>query len=269
VPDAALAAVGAAVSRLRSRLAGQVPVLPGRLVVRDRAGVTRLDPAVVTADVAAFARGCATARAAARAGRSSEAVAAHEAVRAWYRGHLLATPGYPWVYDPGEDGVSLDEQYRQLQRDATAALAGLYDDAGGHARAAPLYEELPRADPTDAAAAQQPLRGHLRLDDRAALERAYRDLAAWARAALGGDEDEDGSQDREGGAGDAAGASDPLDSATVRFYETLRSDLERRAASGGTGGAASPALAGRGAPGADSVAPAPTTGITGSAVRAA
>jgi nucleoid-associated protein YgaU/DNA-binding SARP family transcriptional activator len=275
-PDAAPAdaanAMGAAVSRLRSRLARQVPGLPGRLVVRDRAGGSRLDPAAVATDVAAFVRACAAAREAARAGRPEEAAAGYEAARALYRGHLLAAPGYPWAYDPGEDGVSLDEQYRRLHREATTALAGLYEEDGGPARAAPLYEELARAEPTDAAAGQRLLRAYHRLGDRAALARAFRDLATWARAALGDDEDVDG-EDEEAGAADPAGATEFLDPETVQLYETLRADLERRAAAGGAGGREAgdraPGDRGGGGARAAGATPRPSAEAAGETVRAA
>lgn len=219
-----LRALHTALSRLRSRLIEQVPGLPGAAVRQERSGVCRLDPGLVATDVGRFVALCAAARRAPPA----EAAGMYETARTLYRGHLLETPGYPWVHDPGDDGVSLAEHYRVLHRRATQALARLYEETDRPDQATPLYEELVRVDPTDTETVHRLLRLHHRLGDRLALVRTIQDLKGWLRMALA---DPDEPEDAGGTEGDAAAYAP--DSETLRLYEELRGDLEQREATAG------------------------------------
>jgi DNA-binding SARP family transcriptional activator len=230
-PDSAPVALRQALSRLRRRLTEQVPGLPGHVVRQERSGVCRLDRALVATDVGEFVRLTGEARRA----PAGEAVPLYEAARALYRGRLLETPGYAWVYESGDDGVSPSEHFQTLHRRTTQALARLLEEAGEAAGAAALYEELVRADPARTDALHALLRLHHRLGDPAALDQTVRDLRGWLRTALG-DADDVEEAGRAGAAGE--GGDCAPDPETLRLYERLRADLVPGRGTSGTGEAA-------------------------------
>src|SRR5262249_39378498 len=137
-----------------------------------RHGLYSLDTAAVSSDVHRFAELCEA------AGRLPPEAArrAYEQTRALYRGDLLAERPYPWIDERDESGLTLREQYREMHRRATEALADRSLADGDAAAAVPLYRELLHAEPTLEGVARQLFRCHARLGDRAALVREERHL---------------------------------------------------------------------------------------------
>jgi DNA-binding SARP family transcriptional activator len=189
-PDIDLADVSASLRQLRRRLrliiTRVVPGLPESAPFQPDSGrVHRLNPQVVRSDVHRMIEYGRRARSA----HGDEAIALLEQARSLYAGDLFDSPAAPpfaWAVDPGADGTSLRQQYRQLHQENTRLLADLYVNANGSVRAAQaiqLYQELLRTDPHDERVARALLRAHALRRDRAGLEREWGRLCQALRSA--------------------------------------------------------------------------------------
>jgi DNA-binding SARP family transcriptional activator len=189
-PEVDLVDVASSLRQLRRRLrlvvARAVPGLPEDAPFeRDSGRVIRLDPEVVGSDVHRFVE---TSRRA-RSSKGDEAIALFEQTRTLYTGDLFDSPAAPpftWAIDPGADGTSVRQQYRQLLQENTRLLADLYVSRPGGVQTAQgieLYEELLRADPQEERISRALLRAHASRRDRTGFEREWRRLCEVLRSA--------------------------------------------------------------------------------------
>ncbi len=86
---------------------------------------------------------------------------------------LLAGAEYAWLEQPGEDGLTLREQYDEHLARLTHDLARRYRDGGEVDRAAVLFRKLLDDQPTLQPVARGLYRCYALLKDRAALEQAH------------------------------------------------------------------------------------------------
>jgi len=218
-PDQATNRLNIAVSRLRAILAHQVPGLTGDVVRADRTGVRALDSTVVGSDVHRFVALCRSASAL----PSGQAQAALIEARTLYRGDIFAGRGsqlFEWVDERDESGLSLREQYREEYRQATLRLAHLYCRDGQVGRAVPLYKSLLKAEPTLEDVVRELFRCYQQLGDLGALLREERHFREVLREAYA--EPDNPRDDPE---------EFPPDQETIALFETIRAELEAKAAS--------------------------------------
>ncbi len=171
-PQEALNPFYIAASRLRNRLASQVPELGQDVLLVDHNGGCALDPRKVSTDLAEFLELCRKAPTL----PPSEAVVTYARAHALYGGNLLSGCEYEWMFDRSQTGVSEEERYRENFYAVTNELARLQLDAGHPELAVPLLKGLLREEPTLEDVVRSLYRCHAAMGDRMALLREHKQL---------------------------------------------------------------------------------------------
>jgi two-component SAPR family response regulator len=164
--------------RLRSVLVRAVPGLPETAPFRPDAGrMYRLDTSVISSDAHRFLELEQQAKA-----DEKERLRFLEQALALYEGDLFDSPAAPqfgWVVDPGDDGTSLRQVYRQRYLRICRTVANLHSGGGpGRSgdRALHLYRRMVQDDPQSEDIWRALLTLHARRGDTAGLEREWKRL---------------------------------------------------------------------------------------------
>jgi DNA-binding SARP family transcriptional activator len=202
-------------TRLRTVLVEQVPGLTAEVVRRDGDGSCRLDTGVVQSDVHHF---LALTQSTSNL-RPTEIKSRYEQALALYEDDLLTEPLYEWVHERDDDGLSLQERWRETSRSITNELAGLYHQEGAFARAVPLYKCLLQREPALEDVVRDLYRCYRKLGDLNSLIREDRQLRQALREAYFDPSDP---------------TDDPAyyqpDPETVSLFDQIRAELETKSA---------------------------------------
>ncbi len=180
-----------AVSRLRQLLSEQVPELGPECIRSERNGGLGLNPELIDSDARQLLRLCRQAREGARA--DAEPLLAQAC--ALYKGDVLAGTTYPWLTERADDGLTLQERYRNEFFSASRELADLYRRRGQAAQAIPLYRGILRYEPVLEDVVRDLFRCLYQMKDKKALVQEERRLRNALRAAFGDPEEGDADSD--------------------------------------------------------------------------
>lgn len=171
-PGRSLDRIGVTVSRLRPLLVEQVPDLSPYAIRSERHGGIGLNAEEIDSDVRQFVRLCRQARESAPA--EKEILLARAC--ALYKGDVLGSTTYPWLTERADDGLTLQEKYRQEFYSASRELAALYRRQGQPSLAVPIFRAILRYEPILEDVVRDLFRCHFELRDKKALLQEERKL---------------------------------------------------------------------------------------------